>query len=598
MSYSTVTIAQLVRWEGNPRPQADSSSRNELKASIVDKGVIMPLIVRPTDQDNVFEVIGGDTRRDIICELVSENVWESDREIPVIIREDLKGDDAAALDIAVSNNIHIPMHPMDQFYAYSQMVEMGRDITEIANAYGTSVRIVEQRLSYAKLDERARQMVKNDLRNLDWAAAMTMATIEEQKTMLDEIENDPRRYLTPHDVRRRLEDELVSTEYALFDIENLKDSLVRKDLFDPNGATYMKRSEFQPLQDQALNDLMAERRSEGWGNVSVVSERDFDLYKYNDGIAEKEIGEVIFVRHASGAIVEHAGLALRVEERLNKVSSEDEDAGEALFGDNEEESAIALEIAKNESTKDPTKNEGKKTQAYIAASKAVIIQAMMMEDPRLTIAATVAGLIMNAAPKPVEGKIHSDLSEIDPSNPARMIIERRMTAAREIMEEGAIDPSIEYSDMINRLLELNDAQLMTLLQVNVAKRVSTAMNRVDMMYETMIGQEGVLLQNYWRPDRVYLSTLPKQSLEVLANKILPARMALKLSGDKSDVVETLAQIFDDAYEEGNRFGENERQIVTSWAPLSLGGVEEESDIFNEAEQAEDEDGADIFSEAA
>lgn len=603
MIYSTVTIDQLVRWDGNPRPQASAAKREELRASIISKGVIVPLLVRhksgPKEgPKRVNEVIGGDTRRDIIVELLAEGLWEKDREIPVIVRDDLIGDDTAALDFALSNNIHVPMHVMDQFYAFNQMVEMGRDIQEIANAYGVTRRVVEQRLSYAKLDERARQMVTNDERELDWAAAMTMATAEEQKAMLDEMQDDPRRYLTANDVRRRLDDELVSTSLALFDVSDLGESLVRKDLFDDNGATYMKRSEFQPLQDKKLQDVMEERRKDGWSNVSVISERDFDRYRYNDGVTEKQIAEVIFVRHASGAVIEHAGLALRVEERLNSISSGDEEAGEALFGGGEEEAKAASQVARAEVSRDPRVIEGKKTQRYTSVSRAVVIQAALMQDPRLTIATTVAGLIMTAAPKPVEGRVFADMTEIDPANPARILVERRLDAARQIMDQGGIDPSIGYGEMVNRLLKLENDQLMTLMQINIAKRVTTEMSRVDMMFDAVMEQDGVTLENFWRPDRSYLSTLPKEALETLARQILPPRMLSKISGSKNDIVETLAQIVDDAHGDGERFGETEREVVTSWAPQSLGGVMKDHDVFGGVDDGADEAGEQMFDQAA
>lgn len=478
---------------------------------------------------------------------------------------------------------------------------MGRDIQQIANAYGISQHVVKQRLSYAKLDERARQLVKGDKRDLEWAAAMTLASPDEQTAMLDEIENDPRRYLTVHDVRRRLDDELISMAHALFDVSAVQGSLVRKDLFDANGAAYMKRAEFQPLQDKALEDLVEVRRSEGWSRVSVVSERDFDRYRYNDGVTEKEIAEVVFVRHASGAVAEHSGLALRIEERLNEVNRHDEDAGEALFGSasaTDEEAKAKSEAARAEVSRDPRLVESKKTQRYIAVNRAVIVQAALMQDPRLAIAATVAGMLLTAAPRPVEGKVFSDMTEVDPANPARIIVERRLDAARQIMDNGGIDPSLHYGEIVTRLLALDDAQLMTLMQTSIAKRVTTDMHRGDMMYDMAMSQDGALLETYWRPDRTYLATLSKEALEQLARQILPKRVLSKVTGSKGDIAETLAQIIDDAHNGGMRLGEEERVVVTSWAPQSLGGYVADQALFANDEGDIDEDGAAIFAEAA
>lgn len=594
IAYSTATIEQLVRWDGNPRPQAEPGARSELKASIADKGVLTPLVVRyksgpKTGPKRINEVIGGDTRRDIVAELVAEGVWAADREIPVIVRDDLVGDDAAALDVALSDNIHVPMHAMDQFYAFNQMVEMGRDVQQIANAYGVSTRVVQQRLSYAKLDERARQMVKADKRDLEWAAAMTMASAEEQDEMMSEIDEDPRRYMTVHDVRRRLEDELVPTSLALFDPSTIADSLVRRDLFDANGAVYMKRSEFQPMQDQAVRDLAEKRREEGWKNVSVVSERDFDRFKYEDGVTDKERAEVIIVRHISGAVSEHAGLALRVEERINAIDAADDAAGEALFA--ADSASIRATVQK-----DPRTNEGKKTSRYVAVSKAVIIQAALMQDWRLSIAVTVAGMLQNSAPRIVEGRVFSDIKEIDPANPARIIVERRLDAARQIMEAGNIDPSAEYGDTINALLQLDDPQLLTLFQTSLAKRVLTDMPRSDMLFDLAMAQEGVTLESYWRPDRTYLATLSKDALDKLAEQILPPRLQNKITGSKSDIVETLGQIIDDAHEGGTRLGETERGVVTAWAPTSLGGTMSNDALFDPALD-DDDSGSVMFGDS-
>jgi hypothetical protein len=48
-------------------------------------------------------------------------------------------------------------------------------------------------------------------------------------------------------------------------------------------------------------------------------------------------------------------------------------------------------------------------------------------------------------------------------------------------------------------------------------------------------------------------------------------MANKLKGKKADMVETVFQHIDDAYEDGTRFDDVERGVVVSWAPAILGG---------------------------
>src|SRR5690606_5091821 len=113
-------------------------TRVSLTASVREKGVLLPLIVRPLADSSEYEVIAGDTRRAIVAELVAAGEWPADREVPIIIRMDLVGNDVAALDVAVSENLHVPVHPMDQFSAFKQLVDLGRTVTEVANSYGVS----------------------------------------------------------------------------------------------------------------------------------------------------------------------------------------------------------------------------------------------------------------------------------------------------------------------------------------------------------------------------------------------------------------------------------------------------------------------------
>ena len=139
---------------------------------------------------------------------------------------------------------------------------------------------------------------------------------------------------------------------------------------------------------------------------------------------------------------------------------------------------------------------------------------------------------------------------------------------------------------------------MTLLQTSIAKRITTDMNRGDMAFDAAFAQDGMLLSNYWRPDRTYLATMSKDALESLGNQILPPRLSAKLTGSKSDMVETLGQIIDDAHDGGMRLGEDERLTLTSWAPQSLGGSgSEDGTMFGAEAAANDTETTDEAGEA-
>lgn len=600
-----IAVENLVRWQGNPRPKVQPEERESLKASIADKGVLLPLVVRPSGIDGEYEVIAGDTRRDIVQELQSEGTWPAGRGVPCIVRQDLVNDDAAALDVAISENLHVPMHPMDQFSAFYSLVQLGRTVTEIANAYGVKPRVVEQRLSYAKLNPKARDLVKSNERDLDWASAMTLASAEEQVEIMEEIEKEPKRYLTVHDVRRRMDDQLISIRHALFDPKKVDDKLVRRNLFDTEDPKFLPIAEFNRLQDEAVDALLNEKKNEGWKKVSVVNEREFDLYEYIDGVEDKDMAEVFIVRHASGAITVHEGLQERVEKRINAVdAAEDEDVGDAIFGQDIEEVKASIE-------KKPNLEDGKRTKAYLEKMRALVTQSIVMTDEKLALATQVATLVVEGAPRPLEGRSYSDILAIDVESFTRQIVEKRLDASMQHLSAAGINPIAPFNEVLEKLYAMDTETLFTIYQVEMARRINTNLAHSDVLYEAVLQVSGRTLSEVWRPDRTYLNTLSKPQLLAIAQQLFPDRIISKMRNQKvGDIAESFYQIVTDAFEGGMRLEHEFQEKVTAWAPALLGGApisdsdfvddneEENEDVFADAENGVDESGEILFGNAA
>lgn len=570
MLIKTVPHSTLTIWTGNPRPEASIDERAEMKASLANVGQLMPIIARPTATGH--EVIAGQNRCRSIGELIAQGIWDDKKGV---IIEERDVDDATALEIATSENISITMHPMHQFEAFSRLVEMGRSITDIANGYGVTSRIVEQRLSYAKLEDGARTLVKENQRDLDWASAMTMASPAEQRQILDEINAEPRRYRTSHEVRSRLQDQLVSLENALFDLDDVDAAIVRRDLFDPADRRYMKQSDFIPLQDAALQQKVAERRAEGWASVCVLNDRDYDPYRYQDGITEKEKAQVIFVRYPNGDVIEHAGITLRHEERVNDIEDDDEQAAAAIFGDDEQNdiatSAIRDEIAETEERDEYA--ESPKTRRLIEAERAAIVQKMVLEDSRLALITTIAGCIGSSAARPLQGgSDYADLTLLDPQSIARKAIEAKNDAVNTVFRNRGVDITAGYGELLASLGKLTDDELMLVFQVELARKMSTGLNKIDKLYDHLGEMTNARIADNWGIDRTFLGTLSVSALKGLANRILPERLRLKIGKSKNDMIETIAQIAEDAREDGGRLDHSERAELNSWAPPALQGA--------------------------
>ncbi|MCR9148372.1 MAG: ParB/RepB/Spo0J family partition protein [Rhodobacteraceae bacterium] len=127
----TLPIEAIEPNPDQPRRSFDSNALEDLAASIREKGVIQPLIVRPSPRtENGFEIVAGERR------------WRAAQmaqlhELPVLIRE---FDDTEVLEIAIIENIQrADLNPVEEAAGYAQLMEkFGHTQEKLATALGKS----------------------------------------------------------------------------------------------------------------------------------------------------------------------------------------------------------------------------------------------------------------------------------------------------------------------------------------------------------------------------------------------------------------------------------------------------------------------------
>lgn len=124
-------VEQIKPNPDQPRRSFDKDALNDLAASIAEKGVIQPLIVRrdPTDPDS-FQIVAGERR------------WRAAQmaklhELPVLIRD---FDDTEVLEIAIIENIQrADLNPVDEAAGYRLLMDkFGHTQDQLATALGKS----------------------------------------------------------------------------------------------------------------------------------------------------------------------------------------------------------------------------------------------------------------------------------------------------------------------------------------------------------------------------------------------------------------------------------------------------------------------------
>ena len=112
---SKISISSIVRNQYQPRKKFDKESLEELTASIRERGIIQPIVVRVSeDQDGKYEIIAGERR------------WQAAQnaglhEVPVII---IKADNLKSLEFAIVENVQRKdLNPIEEAEGYKRLID-------------------------------------------------------------------------------------------------------------------------------------------------------------------------------------------------------------------------------------------------------------------------------------------------------------------------------------------------------------------------------------------------------------------------------------------------------------------------------------------
>ena len=138
----------------NPRTQFREADLADLTASIREKGIIQPIVVRTVaGVENVYEIIAGERR------------WRAAQaagliDVPVVIQE---ADDKEALEIAIIENVQrADLNAIEEAKGYERLAaEFGYSQSEIAKIIGKSRAHVANTLRLLNLPEATRKLLSD-----------------------------------------------------------------------------------------------------------------------------------------------------------------------------------------------------------------------------------------------------------------------------------------------------------------------------------------------------------------------------------------------------------------------------------------------------
>ena len=126
-----ISISSIVRNKNQPRKKFEKESLDELTSSIRERGIIQPIIVRKSDEQNdKFEIIAGERRWQ-----AAQNAGLHD--IPVVV---IKADKLKSLEFAIVENVQRKdLNPIEEAEGYKRLIDEFRyDQEKVAKFIGKS----------------------------------------------------------------------------------------------------------------------------------------------------------------------------------------------------------------------------------------------------------------------------------------------------------------------------------------------------------------------------------------------------------------------------------------------------------------------------
>jgi ParB family chromosome partitioning protein len=172
----TLPIEQISPNPDQPRKRFEDSDLDDLTASIKEKGVIQPLIVRAIGGDR-FEIVAGERR------------WRAAQraqlhELPVVIRDFT---DVEVLEVAIIENIQrADLNPVEEAAGYRQLMDrFGHTQEKMAEALGKSRSHIANLLRLLNLPDEVLEMLRRG--DLSAGHARTLIPAEDPLALAHKI---------------------------------------------------------------------------------------------------------------------------------------------------------------------------------------------------------------------------------------------------------------------------------------------------------------------------------------------------------------------------------------------------------------------------
>jgi ParB family transcriptional regulator, chromosome partitioning protein len=301
MELKHIDVAKLCISAVNMRAKG-KADLSHILPSIRARGVLVPLIVRPADEDR-FEIVAG-KRRYHAALAVAEESGEAEP-LPCAIMA--PGDDAAALEASLIENVaRLDPDEVTLWESFTRLVREGRSPEDIALTFGLTELQVKRTLALGNLLPRVRGLYRKGDIDAATVRHLTLASKARQRDWLGLFDDPDTHCPTGHQLKAWLfGGASVPVGAALFDLADYSGEVV-SDLFGEERF-FADTANFWSAQTPAIEAKAEGYREAGWSQVVILPTGDTFHSWEHERCPKRKGGKVFLAVSARGEVTVHEG---------------------------------------------------------------------------------------------------------------------------------------------------------------------------------------------------------------------------------------------------------------------------------------------------
>jgi len=543
MQIDHIPLDRLSVSKANMRSGKKPPDISDILPSIIKRGVVSPLFVRPNCQEGQFEIVAG--KRRYFASLEAAKQAEDERALPCIVIGD--ADDAEALEVSmIENMLRQDPDPVTQWESFTRLVKEGRAVDDIAATFALTEIAVKRILALGNLLPRIRDAYRAEEIDNDTVRHLTLASKAQQKAWLA-LFDDPDGY-APRGQQLKawlFGDGAIATNAALFDLATYEGQVVT-DLFGETGY-FADADAFWAAQQAEIEARKTAYIEDGWSGVEIVPPGQyFSSWEY-EKTPKRKGGRVFIVVNNRGEVAFHEGYVTAKEARRQRSAEANGSAGLVQPAPARPELTAAL-------------------NGYVDLHRHAAVRAELAAHPSVALRVMVAHAICGSrawSVKPAEHLGRNEaIAESVETCAAETVFDERRRAILALLGFDAEDTTVvrdrygsDIVPLVHRLLELPDPVVMEVLALVMAETLDVGSEVIEILGLTL----KVDMASYWQADEAFYDCL--RDREVMTAVLAEVGGGAIASANAKEKGQTIKGVIADYLT-----GSNDRAKVEGWVP--------------------------------